>query len=147
MATAETVTSAADAMGAAAANGAEKVRESMDKAAKGFEKLGEFNKANFEAFVASAGVSTKAMEKLGAEMASYAKTASEGFSEAAKSIFGAKTLQAAMEAHSDYVKSSFDSYVAELGKINEMMSAATKEAFEPLKARAKAFTELFPAAA
>lgn len=147
MAKAKTADTAADTIGAAAEQSADAFRATMEKASAGLEKLGAFQKANYEALVASAGVSTKAMEKVGAEVAAYAKSASEGFSEAAKSIFGAKSFQAAMEAQSAYMKSSFEAYVAEMTKVNEMLSGAAREALEPLKTRAQAFTEIFQAAA
>ena len=147
MAKAKTAETTADALGAAAEQSADAIRSTLEKASAGFEKLGAFHKANSEAFVASAGISTKAMEKVGSELAAYAKSAAEDFSEATKAILTSKSLQTAFETQSSYLKSSYESYMSEMTKLGEMLTGAAREAFEPLQSRGQAFTTIFQAAA
>ena len=143
MAKAKTVTDTAEAIEEAVEKGAESMRQGMDKVSKGFEKLTSFHKETLEALMESATLAGKGGEKIAGELTTYAKSSGEAFSSAIKTIAGSKTLQAAFEAQMDYAKSSFESYVAQMTKVNDMILSSAKEAFEPLQARGKAFTGLF----
>jgi phasin family protein len=139
MAKAKTVDDAAELIESAVESGSEKVRETMDKATKGFEKMTAMQKEAMEAFMASAEVTSKGAEKIQAELTAYMKSAAEGMTEASKAVFGAKTLKDAMEAQTSYMKTSLETYGAEMTKITEMMSDITRDAMAPFQGPAKSF--------
>ncbi len=60
---------------------------------------------------------------------------------AGKAILGAKSVHEAIEAQTDFAKSAFENYVAELSKFNQLVTAAAKESFAPLQGRAQAWAE------
>jgi len=143
MAKSKTVTDTAEAIEEAVEKGAASMRDGMDKVAKGFEKLTTFHKETLEALMESATLAAKGAEKVGGELTAYAKTSGEAFSSAVKTIAGSKTLQSAFEAQMDYAKSSFEGYVAEMTKVNDLLMSVAKESFGPLQARSKAFVGMF----
>lgn len=143
MAKSKTVTDTAEAIEEAVEKGTASMREGMDKVTKGFEKLTSFHKETLEALMESATLAGKGAEKVSGELTSYAKSSGEAFSTAVKTIAGSKTLQAAFEAQMGYAKSSFEAYVAEMSKVNEMLMTTAKDAFGPIQARSKAFVDVF----
>ena len=142
MAKAKTVETGAEEVEAVLEKGADKVRESFEKAGEGMKKLASFQKESMEAFMEAAGIASKGAEKIQAELTAYIKTSSEGLSEASKAIMSSKSIQTAMELQSSYAKTAFEAYVAEMKKVSELVTGTTKSAFEPLQARSKAFMEM-----
>jgi phasin family protein len=55
---------------------------------------------------------------------------------------GSKSVHEAFEFQTDFAKSAFEAYVAELSKISELTSAATKEVFAPFKGRVQAWLDV-----
>ena len=142
MAKAKTVEDAAGVIESAVESGTEKVRETMDKAKMGLEKMTALQKASLEAFKASAEVAVKGAEKIQVEMTAYMKSAAAGMTEASKAVFGAKTLKDAMEAQTSYMKTSLETYGAEMTKLTEMMTDITRDAMAPFQAPTKSFMSM-----
>jgi phasin family protein len=142
MAKAKTVGDAAEMIESAVESGSEKVRETMDKATKGFEKMTAVQKEAMEALMASAEITAKGAEKIQAELTAYMKSAATGMTEASKAVFGAKTLKDAMEAQTSFMKTSMETYGAEMTKITEMMSDITRDAMAPFQGPAKSFMSM-----
>ncbi len=135
----ETIESAVEQGAQAFEAGAEKVREGFQKVAADFEKYASFQKENLNALIEAAGAAGRGVEKLQAQYIAFAKASSEEFATAAKAIFGAGSLKAAMEAQSNYAKSAYEAYAAEMQKVREIMTDVAKDATAPLKDRSKAF--------
>jgi len=142
MAKAKTVAAGAEEIEAVLEQGADKVRETFEKAGKGLEKFASFQKESMEAWMESAGLAGKGAEKIKAELTAYVKSSTEGFAEVSKAIMSAKSVQTAMELQSSYAKSAFETYVAEMKKVAELISGTTKAAMEPIQARTKLFMEM-----
>lgn len=115
----------------------------MAKKAESIESMTTFPKEAMDAFMEAATTSGKGMEKLQAEILAYAKSSGEAFTAATKAIFGAKSLEAAMEAQQAYVKSAFETHMTEMGKLTQLFSESMKAAFEPIAAQAKTFAGAF----
>lgn len=142
MAKAKTVETAAEAVEEVFEKSADKFKETFEKAKKGFEKFAGFQKESLEAWMEAAGLAGKGAEKIQAELSAYLKTSTEGLAAASKAVFAAKTIQEAVELQSSYAKSSFETYVAEMKKVSELVTATTKTAMEPIQAKAKTFMEM-----
>ena len=142
MAKAKTVADGTEEIEAVLEKGADKVRETIEKAGKGFEKFASFQKESMEAWMELAGLAGKGAEKIQAELTAYMKASTEGFAEVSKAVMSAKSVQAAMELQSSYAKSAFETYVAEMKKVADLIAGTTKSALEPLQARSKLFMEM-----
>ena len=61
---------------------------------------------------------------------------------AGKAILGAKSVHEAIEIQTDFAKTAFENYVAELTKFNKLFTAPPKDSFAPLQGRAQAWVDL-----
>ena len=119
------------------------MEQGVEKMTKGMEDAASFSKDNMEAVVASSKRAAKAAEEMNAEIAAYAKKSYEDSMAAAKEFTGCKSMTDLFEMQTAFAKASFDAYVAEATKLNEMATSAAKDCFEPITGRFEAATEMF----
>ncbi len=150
MAAAETVKIASDKMKATAeqytAAGAQAFKDNVEKSLANLNELNAHSKKNLEAMVASATAATKGAESLGAQAMAFSKSAIERQVEAAKALTGARSVQEAVELQTAYAKSAIETYMAELNRATEIVSATVKDSLRPINERATAMMETFQAA-
>ena len=65
----------------------------------------------------------------------FARTALEQNAETAQAVFASKNVQDATEVQSAWARGAFDTYVSQAGKLTEMTTKVTSEAFAPIQAR------------
>ncbi len=118
------------------------MEEGVEKMTKGIETAAVFGQENVEAVVTSSKIAAKAAETLSAEIAVYSKKAYEDSMAAAKELTTCKSVTEFFEKQSEFGKTSIEGFVAEATKLNDMYSAAAKEAFAPLNARFTAAVEI-----
>ena len=111
------VDEAATSFEAATANGAHAVKENMERALAAASEMNAFGKENFEAWVASSTAATKGLEAISARAMAYSKSALEAHMSATKSIMTSKSVQELVEKQSEYARSAFDGYVAEVASL------------------------------
>ncbi len=149
-AAAETVKSASEKMKATAeqytAAGAQAFKDNVEKSLANLNELNAHSKKNLEAMVASATAATKGAESLGAQAMAFSKGAIERQVEAAKALTGARSVQEAVELQTAFAKSAIETYMAELNRATETVSATVKDSLRPLNERATAMMETFQAA-
>ncbi|MBC6441475.1 MAG: phasin family protein [Rhodospirillales bacterium] len=116
-------------------------REAIDNACKaggevkGFEKVADLPKANFEAMVEAGNAFVKGIDVMNGRMFEIARVQINEGVETQKAIFGAKTFQEAMEIQQDFVKKSMDRAMHDgIEFSNAWMKVAT-EAGEPIGRR------------
>ena len=120
-----------------------------DGVEKGLAALNEINtasKKNLEAVVASVTAATKGAEAVSAQAMAYSKTAFETQVNVARSLAGAKSVQEVVELQTAFAKSALETYMAEMGKLTETMSASVKDTVKPLNERMTATVERLQAA-
>ena len=100
---------------------------------KNLEDMQKFGKDSFEATLKSYGAMSKTMQAIAVEMADYSKKAFEHSAAAAEKLFGAKSLDSAIEVQSDYVKNTYEGFVSEAAKFNELYADLAKEAYKPFE--------------
>ncbi|MET0182672.1 MAG: phasin family protein [Caulobacterales bacterium] len=125
----------------------EKVKEQMDKATAALSEAAAFGKENYEALVASATAAQKGYEALSARTMAFTKSAIENHMAATKSLMTSKSVQEFVEKQSDYAKSSFEAYVAELNSLSDIMTGIAKDAIKPISERATAVGSMVKTAA
>ena len=122
-------------------NGAAALKTGLEKALKGYDAFVGYGKETADAVTKSATVAGKGMESINSEIYSYSKQSIEDAVSATKAVMGSKSVHEAFEFQTDFAKSAFEAYVAELSKITELSTAATKEAFAPFKGRVQAWLD------
>jgi phasin family protein len=113
----------------------EKAKAAMEKGAKGFEEMNEMAKGNIEAMVEASRIAAKGLETLGQEMAEYGRKSFEHATSTAKTLASVKSPTEFMKLQSDFVRQSFDSFVAEASKTTEMMIKLAGDAAQPISNR------------
>ncbi len=113
----------------------EKTKAAMEKGAKGFEEMNEMAKGNIEAMVEASRIAAKGLETLGQEMADFGRKSFEHATSTAKTLATVKSPAEFMKLQSDFVRQSFDSFVAEASKTTEMMIKLAGDAAQPISNR------------
>ena len=143
MAAADTVKSTVEQF-TATTNGA--FKDAVEKSLAAVNEANSYSKKNLEAVVASVTAATKGAEALGAQAMAFSKTTLESNVAAAKSLAGAKSLQEVIELQTGFAKTALESYVAELSRMSETVSASVKDSVKPLNERVTAVVERMQAA-
>jgi phasin family protein len=103
------------------------------------EQMQKMSKDSMDMAMASFGTWTKNAQAIATEVADYSKKSFEGSAAAWEKLIGAKSLEKAMEVQSEYLKSSYEDFVAQSTKLGELYAGLAKEAYKPFEgAMAKA---------
>ena len=144
MSAAETVTNTVEQVTAASTTA---FKDGVEKTLAALNDANTVSKQNLEAVVASVTAATKGAEELGAETMAFSKKAFDEQVAAAKSLAGAKSVQEAIELQTAWAKSAFEGYLAQFGKVSELVAASVKETAKPINERVAAVVERAQAAA
>lgn len=99
----------------------------------GFEDFQKVGKTNMDVALKSFGSFSKGVQTIALEMADYSKRSFEEGAAVAEKLAGAKSLDKALEIQSEYVKHSYEGFVAQATKIGELYVDLAKEAYKPLE--------------
>ena len=92
------------------------------------QKIG---KDNFDAALKSFGAVSKGVQAIAVETADFAKKSFEQGTAALEKLIGVKSLDKAIEIQTDFVKTSYEGFVAQSSKIGELATSTGKEACKP----------------
>lgn len=123
-------------------NGAAALKTGLEKALKGYDAFLGYGKETAEAVMKSATVAGKGVESINNELYSFSRQSIEDSVAATKAVMGSKSVHEAFEFQTDFAKSAFEAYVAELSKISELATTATKDTFAPFKGRMQAWLDV-----
>jgi hypothetical protein len=98
---------------------------------KNFDDMQKLGKDNMDVAMKSFGAVSKGFQAIAAEVADYSKKSFEQGTAALEKLMGAKSVDKAMEVQSDYIKSSYEGFVAEATKIGELYADIAKESYKP----------------
>jgi hypothetical protein len=104
-----------------------------------FDDMQKLGKENLDATVKSLGVLSKSTQSIAAEMADYSKKSFEDGSKAMEKLLGAKTVEQAVAAQTDFAKTTYEGFIAGATKIGELYMNLAKESyksFEPYVTKA-----------
>jgi phasin family protein len=100
---------------------------------KNIDDMQSFGKDNMDATMKSFGAMSKGVQAIAVEVADYSKKSFEESSAAIEKLFGAKTIDKAIEVQSDYVRSAYESFVAEATKLGELYADLARESYKPFE--------------
>ena len=98
-----------------------------------FDQFQKFGQENVDAALKSFGAVSKAPPAIATEAADFARKSFEQGTATFEKLVGAKSLDKAIEIHTDYLKTSYEGFVAQSTKITELYANVAKEAFKPLE--------------
>jgi len=100
---------------------------------KNFEDFQKLGKDNVDVALKQFGTVSKGWQAIATEFADYSKKSFEEGSAALEKLFGAKTLEKAIEVQSDYAKTAYEGFVAQATKVGELYTDLAKESYKPLE--------------
>ena len=100
---------------------------------KNFEDIQKLGKDNMDNYMKQFGTVSKGWQAIATEFADYSKKSFEDSAAALEKLMGAKSLETAMAVQTEYLKSSYEDFVAESAKIGELYADLAKEAYKPLE--------------
>ncbi len=100
---------------------------------KNFDEFQKYGKDNMDATMKVWGQVSKGVQAIAAETADYSKKSFEEGSAALEKLFGAKSLDKAIEIQTTYAKSAYEGFVAQATKLGELYSDLAKESYKPFE--------------
>jgi phasin family protein len=97
------------------------------------DEMNKLGKDSMDMAMNSFGAWSKSGQAIVAEVVDYSKKSVEGSAAAWEKLLGAKSLDKAMEVQSEYLKSSYEGFVAEATKLGELYVDFAKEAYKPFE--------------
>ena len=125
----------------------DRAKAAVEKGTKLFDELNDFAKGNVEAVVESSKIAAKGFEAFGQDAAEYGCKSFESATAAVKSFAAVKSPTDLFKLQSDYVRSAFDSLVAETSKNTESLLKLAGDVAQPLSNRAAVAAEKIKIAA
>jgi hypothetical protein len=95
-----------------------------------FQKIG---KENVDVALKSFGAASKGFQAIATEVADYQKKSFEEGTAAFEKLLGAKTLDKAIEAQTEFYKVAYEGFVSKAAKIGELYADIAKETYKPLE--------------
>jgi hypothetical protein len=98
-----------------------------------FETLQKIGKENVDVALKGFGVASKGLQAIATEVADFQKKSFEEGTAALEKLMGAKTLDKAVEAQTEYYKTAYEGFVSKAAKIGELYAEIAKESYKPLE--------------
>lgn len=100
---------------------------------RNFEDFHKLGKDNVDVAMKQFGSVSKGWQAIATEFADYSKKSFEDGSAALEKLFGAKSLDKAIEVQSDYAKTAYEGFVTQATKFGELYTDLAKESYKPLE--------------
>lgn len=100
---------------------------------KNFEEIQKLGKDNVDVTLKSFGALSKASQAIASEVADYSKRSFEDGTKVLEKLFGAKSLDKAIEIQADYAKTAYEGFVTQATKIGELYADLAKETYKPFE--------------
>jgi hypothetical protein len=95
------------------------------------EEIQKMSKSNFDTVTKSFGAWPKTAQAIATEMADYSKRSFENSAKAMEKLLGVKSLDKLIEVQSEYAKTIYEDYAAQVTKLGAIYAELAKESFEP----------------
>jgi hypothetical protein len=106
---------------------------------KSFEEFQTLGKDGFEAYVASSNALNRGFQAMAQEANDFSRKSFEKGTAAFEKLASVKSFDKAIEAQQAFAKESYEQFVAQLTKMNELFLSTAKEAYKPFEASMSAF--------
>src|SRR5438034_5332862 len=96
------------------------------------EQIQQRGKENVDAVLASAGSFTRGMQAIATAYADYSRKSFEESKTFVGRLAGVKSFEKAVEIQTEYAKTAYELFLAEMAKIGELYKDLAKETYKPL---------------
>jgi phasin family protein len=97
------------------------------------DDMQKFGKGSMDMAMTAAGAWSKAAQAVAVEFVDYTKKSAESSAAAWEKLIGAKSLEKALEVQTEYLRSSYEDFVAEATKLGELYADLTRQAYRPFE--------------
>ena len=97
------------------------------------DEMNKLGKDSMDMAMNSFGAWSKSGQAIVAEVVDYSKKSVEGSAAHWEKLIGVKSLEKAVEVQSEYLKSSYEGFVAEATKLSELYLDFAKESYKPFE--------------
>jgi phasin family protein len=97
------------------------------------EDMQKLGKDSMDMCMSTFGAWSKGAQAIATEVADYSKKTFEGSAAAWEKIIAAKSVEKAMQLQSEFLKSSYEDFVAEATKLGELYVDLAKETYKPFE--------------
>ncbi len=97
------------------------------------DQMNKFGQDSTDMALNSFGAWTTNVQAMASEVADYSKKAFEDSAAAWEKLIGAKSVEKAMEVQNEYLKSSYEDFIAQSTKLGELYVDLAKEAYKPFE--------------
>lgn len=99
-----------------------------------FDEIQKLSKENVDVAVKSVSAVTKGVQAIAVEVADYSKKSFEQGSATMEKLFGARSLDKAVEIQSEYVKTTYEGLISQATRLGSLYTDLAKEAYKPYEA-------------
>ena len=100
---------------------------------KNFDDIQKYGKDHMDTTMKAWGQVSKGVQAIATETADYSKKSFEEGSAALEKLFGAKSLEKAIEIQTAYAKTAYEGFVAQATKLGELYADLAKETYKPFE--------------
>ena len=100
---------------------------------KNFDDIQKYGKDHVDSTMKAWGQVSKGVQAIATESADYSKKSFEEGSAALEKLFGAKSLEKAIEIQTAYAKTAYEGFVAQATKMGELYADLAKETYKPFE--------------
>ena len=104
------------------------------------EDIQSYGKEHLESVAASASNMQSGVQAIASAYGDYAKKSFEDTKSFVEKLSGVKSLDKALEAQTEFARSSYETFVAELQKIAGLYTDLAKQSFKPYEGLVAKFT-------
>jgi hypothetical protein len=96
------------------------------------EQLQQRGKEHVDAVMASAGSVTRGVQAIATAYADYSKKSFEESKTYVEKLAGVRSVEKVVEIQTEYAKTAYELFTAEMAKISELYKSLAKETYQPL---------------
>jgi hypothetical protein len=108
-------------------------RDLLGRFAMNTDDMQKFGKGSMDIATNAAGAWGKAAQAIAVEFVDYTKKSAEASAAAWEKLLGAKSLDKAIEIQTEYLRSSYEDFVAEAAKFGELYTDMARQAYQPFE--------------
>ena len=98
-----------------------------------FDTFQNFGKAQMEASATTAAEMTKSLQTIATEANDYSKKSLEHNSAFVEKMMGVRKLDEAIALQTDYAKTAYEGFVAQMTRMGELYQGMAKDALKPME--------------
>ena len=98
-----------------------------------FDDVQKHGREQMEQFSSSAAAVARGFQAIASETTDYSKRSLESTSSFVEKLVGVRSMDTAIQLQSEFAKSQFEGFVAQMNKIGEIYKDIAKEAFRPME--------------